>query len=497
MSKGKILVIDDEKLITDSLQKILTNWGYEVVCHDSAHTILTLLAQIRPNILILDIYIGDRHGVEMMKLIRREGWQVPIILMTAYADVSLAVQAMKDGASDFLVKPIDLEHLSLLLAKTLEHARLQKKIDLLQQQIEESHSSSGIIARSKEMVGILDIARKLATSGTTTVLLEGESGTGKELVARFICEQSARVNEPFIKINCGAIPKDLAESEIFGYEKGAFTGANDRMKLGRFELAHGGTILLDEIGELTPDLQVKLLRVLEEQRFFRLGGTKEILVDVRVLAATNRDLAREVEAGRFREDLFYRLNVASLKIPPLRERKDDIGVMVQAFLEEYCRKFNKIVPKISPEVLQLLESHRWKGNVRELRNAIERVVLLNDADILRAENFAFLNLPSMPPAPAPAKIESLANHYVLEVPDKGVPINQVMKDLILKTLAITNGNQVQAAKVLGLSRSKLRYRISQLGIEGERGYKSVDAQLPQTGNSISGRDLTPAERNNY
>ena len=423
-----------------------------------------------------------------MKLIRREGWQVPIILMTAYADVSLAVQAMKEGASDFLVKPIDLDHLNLLLGKTLEHARLQKKIDLLQQEINETRPGSGIICRSKEMLAIIDMAKRLAASDSTTVLIEGESGTGKELIARYICEQSSRAGEPFIRINCGAIPKDLAESEIFGYERGAFTGASDRMKQGKFELAHGGTILLDEIGELSTDMQVKLLRVLEEQRFFRLGGTKEIIVDVRILAATNRDIAREVEAGRFREDLFYRLNVASIKIPPLRDRREDIGIMVQVFLEEYCRKFNKPVPKLSPEVLLLLENNRWKGNVRELRNAIERVVLLNDGDLLKAENFIFLNIPASGKT-APAAPEQFANNYILEVPDAGVPINRVMKDLILKTLAITNGNQVRAAKVLGLSRSKLRYRISQLGIEGERGYRTADNPELPAGPTISGRQL--------
>jgi DNA-binding NtrC family response regulator len=467
MPKGKILIVDDERLITESLQKILSTWGYEVSCYNSAHGILSLLVQHNPQIVLLDVYIADLHGIEVMKQIRKEGWTLPIILMTAYADVSLAVHAMKEGATDFLVKPVDLNHLSILLEKTLEYARLQKKVEVLQQEVQEHRPHAGIIGNSKELRHILDVARRVATSSSTTVLLEGESGTGKELIARYIYENSSRANEPFVKINCGAIPKDLAESEFFGYEKGAFTGAIERMKQGKFELADGGIILLDEIGELSMDMQVKLLRVLDERRFFRLGGTKEILVDVRVIASTNRDLESEVAEGRFREDLYYRLNVASIKLPALRERKEDIAPMVKAFFQEYATKFNKPVPQLSPDLLPFLERHPWKGNVRELRNAIERVVLLYDADVAKTEQFNFLKIePLAPRGVTAARLED----YVLEIPENGVNINQVMKDLILKTLVLTEGNQVQAARVLGLSRSKLRYRIEQLGIESERGF---------------------------
>jgi transcriptional regulator with PAS, ATPase and Fis domain len=285
------------------------------------------------------------------------------------------------------------------------------------------------------------------------------------LVARFIHDRSSRSDQVFITLNCGAIPKDLAESEFFGYEKGAFTGATERMKEGKFELANGGTILLDEIGELSLDMQVKLLRVLEGKKFYRLGGSREIAVDVRVIAATNRNLQKEVEAGRFREDLYYRLNVASIHIPPLRERRDDVDTLVHAFLQEFAKKFNKPVPTISSEALQMLRGLQWKGNVRELRNTIERVVLLRDAQLFTVEHFSFLGNGNGKHSPGTT---SRDQRMLLQIPSEGVQMNEVLKDLFLKTFEITKGNQVQAAKILGVTRSKLRYKMEQLGIQPEQ-----------------------------
>jgi two-component system, NtrC family, response regulator AtoC len=469
MAKGKILIADDELILTNSLRKILSDTGYNVaVCNDGKN-IFNELSSFVPELVLLDIYLGDENGINLLQQMRQQGWETPVIMITAYSDVSLAVQAMKMGAADFVVKPFDLNHLNILIEKNLDTARLRSKVRLLQEELEEQRSRSGIIGKHPALQNCLETAQKLATSESTTVLIQGESGTGKELLARYVHQNSARSNKPFISINCGAIPKDLAESEFFGYEKGAFTGATEKMKQGKFELADGGTILLDEVAELSLDMQVKLLRILEEKKFYRLGGTREISVDVRIIAAANKDLTKAVAAGSFREDLLYRLNVATITIPPLRNRKEDITPLTYAFLQEFATKFNKQIPQISPEALQLLQDSQWKGNIRELRNVIERVVLLNHIPLLTVESFAFLNSNHK-------NDQRILSHgdskFVLEIPRSGVKLGEVLKELIFKTLDITQGNQVRAAKVLGITRSKLRYRMEQLGIEPEnRSYK--------------------------
>ncbi|MBI5474633.1 MAG: sigma-54-dependent Fis family transcriptional regulator, partial [Ignavibacteriae bacterium] len=418
------------------------------------------------------------NGLHILRKIKEEAFELPVLMMTAHADVALAVEAMKEGAVDFVIKPFDLAHLIVLIEKSMEQSLLKRKVKLLQDELEQQRQRSGIIGRSQGLRRILDMSERLALSDNTTVLIEGESGTGKELLARFIYQKSPRAEKPFITLNCGAIPKNLAESEFFGYEKGAFTGATDRMRQGKFELANGGTIFLDEIGELSLDMQVKLLRVLEERRFYRLGGTRELGIDVRVIAASNRDLAKEVEEGRFREDLFYRLNVASVKIPPLRQRKEDIGVIAFAFTHEFAKRFAKEPPKLSPEALQFLESQQWKGNIRELRNAIERAVLLGDGPVLAVEHFAFLHSTNGKQHAGMPQPNSNGKRYALEVPESGVSMGTVVRDLILKTLQITNGNQVHAAKILGLTRSKLRYRMDQLGIQPEQRAYRINVHEP-------------------
>jgi len=464
MAKARILVADDEVILGNTLKKILGELGYMVTLCSRGEEFFQYLEEQKPDLILLDIYLGEVNGIQLLNRMRAEAWEMPVIMMTAHSDVSLAVRAMKEGAADFVVKPFDLNHLGVLIEKNLDHARLQTRVKLLQVELEEERSRSGIIGKSPALRRALETAEKLAEGENTTVLLEGESGTGKELMARFIHQQSSRRDKAFITLNCGAIPKELAESEFFGYEKGAFTGATEKMKQGKFELADGGTILLDEIRELSLDMQVKLLRVLEEKRFYRLGGTKEISVDVRVIAASNKELAREVEEGRFREDLFYRLNVASVRIPPLRSRREDVGELSGTFLAEFCRRFNRPTPQISPEALRYLEALPWKGNVRELRNAMERVVLLNNVSVLTAEHFGFLRASGSGTAATAGNGKS----FVLEIPAQGIRMSEVVKDLILKTLDIVGGNQVQAAKVLGLTRSKLRYRMEQLGIRPEQ-----------------------------
>jgi DNA-binding NtrC family response regulator len=470
MTKARILIGDDEIILTTTLKKILGELGYAVIVCNRGEEFLQQLTECKPDLVLLDIYLGEVNGIQLLNRMRSEGSDIPVIMMTAHSDVALAVRAMKEGAADFVVKPFDLNHLGVLIEKNLNYASLQTKVKLLQEELEEGGPRNAIIGKSMALQRVLETAEKLAQGDNTTVLLEGESGTGKELVARFVHQKSARSEKPFVTINCGAIPKELAESEFFGYEKGAFTGATERMKQGKFELAHGGTILLDEIRELSLDMQVKLLRVLEEKRFYRLGGTKEIAVDVRVIAASNRELIKEVEAGRFREDLFYRLNVASIRIPPLRSRPEDIVELASSFLQEFCRRFARTVPKLSQESVEYLERLPWKGNVRELRNAIERVVLLNNALVLTPEHFAFLRS-SESPAVGPDHFGG--RKFILEIPPRGIPMNEVVRELILRTLDIVGGNQVQAAKVLGLTRSKLRYRMEQLGIQPEqRTYRS-------------------------
>jgi two-component system, NtrC family, response regulator AtoC len=470
MSKGRILVVDDDQTIRVSLKNLLSEMGYSVEIASSRMELFTALGANNPDLVLLDVYIGSENGIEMLRQMRSDGWLMPVLVMTAHSDIALAVAAMKEGAAEFIEKPFDVNHLLMLIERTLEFVRLESKVRMLQDELEEQRSRSGFIGRSVALQHVLEIAERFAHSENTTVLIEGESGVGKELIARFLHQKSSRVEKPFIAFNCAAIPKDLAESEFFGYERGAFTGATEKMKQGKFELANGGTILLDEIGELSFDMQVKLLRVLEEKKFYRLGGTHELSIDVRVIAATNRSLVKETEAGRFREDLFYRLNVATLHVPALRERPDDIEPLTVAFVQEFAKKFVKPTPQIPKEVMEALRTQPWKGNVRELRNVIERVVLLNDAPVLTLNNFSFL----------PGGISKIAhiqpvapNNFQLQIPAAGVKMNEVLKELILKTLDLTTGNQVQAAKVLGVTRAKLRYKMDQLGIKLEqRAYKT-------------------------
>ncbi len=456
--KPKILLVDDDNLVVISLKKVLIKLGYEVdVCMDGGR-VEESVSLHSPDIILLDIYLTTHNGLDILKELQKKHFHTPVIMITAYADVKIAVEAMKLGAFDFLLKPIEIDQLSIVLEKCVRHLRLQLEVDGLHDILNTDKLTREFFGKSRSIQGVLNMVERLAKSDDTTILLEGESGTGKEVFAKYIHQSSPRKDKVFIPINCGSIPKDLAESELFGHEKGAFTGASHKTKLGKFELANGGTILLDEIGELTLDIQVKLLRVLQERKFYRVGGEKEISINVRVLAATNKSLENEVKKGTFREDLFYRLNVAAINIPSLRERKDDIPILAYSFVKEFAQKFEQNIKRIDDKAIELLKNYRWKGNVRELRNTIERAVLMMDGDELREQHFHFLKTSDQ-------SRSSDSSEFELKVPPEGVKIDVVLKDLILKTLNITKGNQVRAAKVLGLSRSKLRYRMEQLGIE--------------------------------
>lgn len=461
--KQRILVIDDDELVTTSLKRALNQSGYQVEVALSGKAGLKEIENSEPDMVLLDIFLGDYNGLEVLKKIQSINPDLPVVMITGFADVQTAVNAIKMGAIDFILKPINLDQLELIINKTLKQVALQKEIQRLRLLSKEGEITREMFGNSRAIRSTLDAVEKIATSEGTTILIEGESGSGKEMIARYIHNISSRRDGPFIAINCGAIPKELAESELFGSEKGAYTGAGDKTRIGKFELADGGTILLDEIGELSLDLQVKLLRVLQEKKFFRLGGTKEISVNVRIIAATNKDLRKAVAEKTFREDLYYRLNVASIYVPPLRERKEDIPLLAMAFVDEFNKSLNRNIKRISPEALELLQTYSWPGNIRELRNTIERAVLLSSGEELKPEHLSFVEKVT--------ENSTSSDEYILKIPKSGVKMDQVVRDLIIQTLEITDGNQIQAAKVLGISRSKLRYRMEQLKIEVKKQVK--------------------------
>lgn len=454
---NKILIIDDDNLVCSSLKRVLVKLSYNVETCEQASEAEEHIINFYPDIILLDIYLTTHNGLDLLKSFRKKFPEIPVIMITGYSDVKIAVTAMKSGAYDFLLKPIELEQLKNVLNKVFENIKLRFEVSKLQSLIRQDILTRDFFGTSNKIQKILNTVEKLSKSTDTTILIEGESGTGKEGIAKYIHQNSPRSESSFVQINCSAIPRELAESELFGHEKGSFTGASHKTKLGKFELANGGTILLDEIADLSPELQAKLLRVLQEKKFYRVGGEKEINIDVRILAATNKNLEEEVTKGNFREDLFYRLNVAKIIMPPLRERKDDISYLSYFFLNEFSSKMNKNIREITPGALDFLISYSWKGNIRELRNIIERAVLLNEGEIIKEEDLDFV--------PASSGVELKESGFSLKVPARGIKMETVVKELIQKTLKITQGNQLKAAKVLGISRSKLRYRMEQLGIE--------------------------------
>jgi two-component system response regulator AtoC len=382
--------------------------------------------------------------------------EIPVIIMTAQGSVDLAVQSMKMGAFDFLVKPFELDQIEALVQKGLERTRLKKELEWLRAQYQEKFRSGGIIGASPKMREVVQLAERLAPGSETTVLIEGETGTGKELLAEYIHSLSPRASFPFVPINCGAFPQELMESELFGYEKGAFTGASEKGKMGKIESAEKGTLFLDEVGELPPPSQVKVLRILEEKEYFKLGSVEKRKADVRFVAATNKDLEEEVKKGKFRDDLFFRLNVVRIRIPPLRERKEDVLALFQFFMARFNEQFQKGFLRISPDAEGRIRAYPWPGNVRELRNTVERIVLLERGDTILEKHLAFLgskgeDRPTPPLRPT--------------LPPEGVVLDEVMKEYILEALRMKKGNKIQAAKLLGISRSALLYRMDKYGIK--------------------------------
>ncbi|MDC1067925.1 sigma-54 dependent transcriptional regulator [Candidatus Kapabacteria bacterium] len=463
-----IVVIEDDPLVNETVNEIMSTKYSRVYKYEDAQKALDEMHLISPDLVLLDIFLGHHNGLDILENLRKQGYNMPVIMMTAFSDIKMAVRAMKLGAEDFIVKPLDLEQLEISTEKALENYDLRRQVDILSEQLKEEKSSE-IIGNSEGVRKALEMAQ-IVSKADTTILVYGESGTGKELLARYVHDNSPRAKGPFIAINCGAIPKDLAENELFGYERGAFTGATEKFRPGKFEQANHGTILLDEIGELSLDIQVRLLRVLQERKFYRLGGQKEISVDVRVVAATNKNLEELVETGEFREDLFYRLNVAQVHLPALRDRGDDIMIIATSFVDKYNKTFRKKITGFTPEAADIMKRYSWRGNIRELQNVIERVVLLENDNIITKSSLSFLKMDKKAPESNLVKqatseeVELAEGQHLLKISSSGVSLGNIIKDLIVQTLKITNGNQIQAAKLLGISRAKLRYRIEQQGI---------------------------------
>ncbi len=458
-----ILVVDDERLIRWSLKERLDQAGYRVLEAENGREALERSRE-GVDLVLLDFKLPDTDGLTLLKQIKQADPDCLVILMTAYSSIESAVEAMKHGAYHYVNKPFNIEEMLILVEKALETTRLRREVKVLRATQSQAYAFERVIGDSPAMKAVIGLLKKVATSPASTVLLVGESGTGKDLMAKIVHFNSNRAAEPFMNITCSALPENLLESELFGHEKGAFTDAKAQKK-GLLELADGGTVFLDEIGEMTPALQSKLLRFLEEKTFKRVGGSQDIRVDVRVIAATNRDLEEAVKKGAFREDLYYRLRVLPVTLPPLRERTGDLKSLAHHYMDVFNREFKKGVRGLSPEALKALEAYPWPGNVRELKNAVERAMLLTESDTLTPEDFLL---------PTSRTTVSAA----FQLPPGGVDFEQLERDLVIQALQRTGGNQTRAAALLGMNRDQIRYRIEKFKLgKGE----SHEGKSPVTG----------------
>lgn len=449
--KPRILVVDDEESHRIMLRAVLKDEGYEVVEAADGSEAVRAVEQEPFDLVLLDVRMKTMDGIEALNEIRKISPLIPVLIMTAYASVKTAVEALKAGAFDYLTKPLDIEELKILIEKALELYHLREENLTLKERLGDRFDFSKIIGKSRKMRELFDTLSLVAPTDATILIL-GESGTGKELVANAIHHNSFRKSQPFIKISCAALPETLLESELFGHERGAFTGAIARRE-GRFQLAHRGTIFLDEVGEMSPTTQMKLLRVLQEKEFEPLGSVQTLKVDVRVIAATHKDLTQEVKEGRFRDDLFYRLNVVPITLPPLRERKEDIPALAQHFFEVYRDKNQKELKDISNKAMDLLTRYDWPGNIRELENCLERAVILARGEVIA-------------PADLPPHIQALSGREESQAIDfpSGISLEEVERALILKTLEETGGNRSRAAEILGINRRTLLNKLKEYGM---------------------------------
>lgn len=445
--KGTILVVDDDRAHRTMLRTLLKGWGYPVEEADDGDRAVEMVRERAFDLILMDIRMVRVSGLEALEMIKDINPAIPIIIMTAYSSIETAKEALKKGAYDYLTKPLDFDELKIIMAHAMEHRQLREENRMLREHLGAQFDPGNIIGRSEAMVQLMETVAQVAPSDAT-VLISGESGTGKELIAGAIHYNSPRKLGPFIRINCAAITETLLESELFGHEKGSFTGA-DRKKEGKFRQADGGTLFLDEVSEMSLSMQVKLLRVLQEREITRVGGEEVIPVNVRVIAATNKDLVREVDEGRFRDDLFYRLNVVSIRVPGLVERRDDIPLLSQHFLNLFAEKNNKNIRGFTPQAMDRLIKHRWPGNIRELMNVIERAVVLTRAEYLDEDDLSI----------AGGQERIAAAEF-----SGNVPLEEVEKGTILKTLDMTGGNKSETARRLGITRKTLREKLKKYGV---------------------------------
>ncbi len=456
---GRILIADDHDALRRGLLRALTEAGHDVDEAPNGNAAIEKLHESYYDVVLSDLKMGGSDGIEVLKTTKALHPTTAVILMTAFGSVNTAVEAMKVGAFDYVQKPFEIEEMELKIEKALELRRMRHELDYLRHTQQDIYNFEHIIGSSGALQRVLSVVKKVAKSNTT-VLIRGETGTGKELIAGAIHHNSLRANRNYVKVNCAALQENLLESELFGHEKGAFTGA-DKQRIGRFEQSDGGSLFLDEIGDMSPSTQAKILRVLQEHEFERLGGTRTLRVDVRLVAATNRDLAAMVAAGQFREDLYYRLNVVSIEMPPLRERKEDVQALAQFFIKRFSAELKKKIEALDGEALKLLMRYNWPGNIRELENSIERAMLLTEGDHITADDLRLGEVATTQTArdaQTPVKI-----------PPSGIPLEDIERAALVEALKMSNWVQKDAAELLSISPRVMNYKIKTLGIEFPRG----------------------------
>jgi two-component system, NtrC family, response regulator AtoC len=465
---GRILVADDHDALRRGLVRGLTEAGHEVEEASNGNAAIERLHDSYFDVVLSDLKMGGSDGMDVLRTTRALHPTTAVILMTAFGSVNTAVEAMKIGAFDYVQKPFEIEEMEVKIEKALEVRRLKHELEYLRGTQQDIYDFDRIVGSSAALQKVLDVVKKVAKSNTT-VLIRGETGTGKELIAGATHHNSLRAARNFVKVNCAALQENLLESELFGHEKGAFTGA-DKQRIGRFEQADGGTLFLDEIGDMSPSTQAKILRVLQEHEFERLGGTRTLRVDVRLIAATNRDLQGMVESGAFREDLYYRLNVVSIEMPPLRERKDDIVPLANSFINKFSAELKKRMEGLEPEAQKLLMRYNWPGNIRELENTIERAMLLAEG---RAIGMDDLRLGDSATAGG-----SRDHAAIVKIPPTGIPLEDIERHALVEALKMSNWVQKDAAELLSISPRVMNYKIKTLGIEFPRGRRAAPIPAP-------------------